>query len=79
MAWDGEAEMNTSTLLQLGVALVGAVLLFEVARALVTGYTYGYYRSHVYDRRDSAGSYFLWVLGRTIIGGLAITAAIYLG
>jgi hypothetical protein len=74
-----EAEMNISTVLQAGVALIGVVLLFEVIRALVTGFTYGYYRSHVYTRRDDSGSYFTWVLGRAILGGLAVSAAILLG
>ena len=62
-----------------GVALVGVVLLFEAVRALLTGYTRGYYRSHVYDRRENAGRYFLWVFGRMGFGALAISAALMLG
>ena len=71
--------MDTNTILRWGVALVGAVLLFEAVRAVFTGYTHGYYRSHVYDRRENAGRYFLWVLGRAVFGGLAIAAALALG
>ena len=71
--------MDTYLLLQWGVALVGAVLLFEAVRALFTGYTYGYYRSHVYDRREHAGRYFSWVIGRMGLGALAIAAALMLG
>ena len=70
--------MNTSIVLQAGCALIGVVLLFEVVRALVTGFTYGYYRSHVYTRRDDSGSFFAWILGRAVLGGLAIACAIWL-
>ena len=71
--------MDTYPLLQWGVALVGALLLFEAVRALFTGYTHGYYRSHVYDRRENAGRYLLWVIGRLGLGALAIAAALMLG
>ena len=71
--------METYTVLRWGVALVGAVLLFEAMRALLSGYTHGYYRSHVYDRRENAGRYFLWVFGRIGLGALAIAAALWLG
>lgn len=67
--------MDTYTVLRWGVALVGALLLFAAVRALLTGYTHGYYRSHVYDRHENAGRYFLWVTGRTGLGALAIAAA----
>ena len=71
--------MDTYSVLRWGVALVGAVLLFEAVRALLTGYTHGYYRSHVYDRRENAGRYFSWVVGRMVLGTLAIAAALMLG
>jgi hypothetical protein len=71
-------EMDTYSVLRWGVALVGAVLLFEAARALLTGYTHGYYRSHVYHRRENAGRYYLWVGGRAGLGALAIAAALML-
>jgi hypothetical protein len=74
-----EMEMDTYSVLRWGVALVGVVLLFEAVRALLTGYTRGYYRSHVYDRRENAGRYFLWVFGRMGFGALAISAALMLG
>jgi len=68
--------MDVNTVLGWGVVLIGAVLIFEAVRALFTGYTYGYYRSHVYDRRENFGRYFLWVAGRAILGALAITIAL---
>jgi hypothetical protein len=68
--------MDVNTLLWWGVVLIGALLIFEAVRALFTGHTYGYYRSHVYDRRENFGSYFLWVAGRAILGTLAITIAL---
>ena len=71
--------MDAYTVLRWGVALVGALLLFEALRALLTGYTRGYYRSHVYHRRENAGRYFSWVAGRTGLGALAIAAALMLG
>ena len=48
--------MDVNTVLKWGVVLVGAALLFEAVRALFTGYTHGYYRSHLYDRLENAGS-----------------------
>jgi hypothetical protein len=74
-----EVKMDTYSVLRWGVVLVGAVLLLEAVRALVTGYTYGYYRSHVYHRRENAGRYFSWVVGRLGLGVLAIAAALMLG
>jgi hypothetical protein len=74
-----EMEMDTYSVLRWGVALVGVVLLFEAARALLTGYTRGYYSSHVYDRRENSGRYFLWVFGRMGFGAIAISAALMLG
>ena len=71
--------MDTYTVLRWGVALVGALLLFEALRALLIGYTHGYYRSHVYHRRENAGRYFSWVAGRMGLGALAIAAALMLG
>ena len=71
--------MDTYTVLRWGVALVGAILLFEAVRALFTGSTFGYYRPHVYDRRENTGSYYVWVFGRAIFGALATTAALKLG
>lgn len=70
--------MDVNAVLKWGVILVGAVLIFEAVRSLFTGYTHGYYRSHLYHRRENAGSYFLWVLGRAAFGAAAIAVALML-
>lgn len=66
-------------LLITGVVLVGLVLLYEVIRALVTGNTYGYYKSHVYTRAEQPGSFYLWLLLRGLIASLALAAGLMLG
>jgi hypothetical protein len=71
--------MTTALILKLGVFLVGFVLLFEVLRALVSGSTYGYYKSHVYVRRDDPGAFYFWLLLRAVIAVLMIGGAIALG
>lgn len=66
--------MFGNVLLQLGVALIGVLLLFEVIKALITGSTSGYYRAHSYDRSEDSGKYYTWVVWRAVLGGLAIAA-----
>lgn len=59
--------------------LVGLLLLYEVIRALFTGYTHGYYKSNVFAKSDRPGSFYFWLTLRTIIAIMMISAAWWLG
>ena len=71
--------MATTLALRFGLFLVGFILLYEVFRALVSGNTRGYYKSHVYDRRDEPGRFYFWLLLRAVIAVMMIGGALVLG